>query len=83
MSVQGMWTRQFTPEGVPFYFNATLNKSLWKAPPNSVVLESDRLKEKVEKEKTQANTLNVSEDKPSEIETSTASSRDELIQNDV
>ena len=50
MSVQGMWTRQFTPDGTPFYFNATLNKSLWKPPPNAVVLESEKLKERVERD---------------------------------
>ena len=40
---QGMWTKRFTLEGSVFYYNATLNKSEWKAPMNSVTHEAEKL----------------------------------------
>lgn len=40
---QGMWTKCFSPEGNVFYYNSTLNKSEWIAPPNSVTHEAEKL----------------------------------------
>jgi hypothetical protein len=41
---RGMWTKQHTAAGIPFYFNATQNKSLWKPPPTDLIHEAEYLK---------------------------------------
>jgi hypothetical protein len=44
---RGMWTKQYTSSGVPFFYNSTLNKSLWKPPVSEggcVVHEAEYLK---------------------------------------
>jgi hypothetical protein len=44
---RGMWTKQYTSSGVPFFYNSTLNKSLWQLPSNEggyVVHEAENLK---------------------------------------
>jgi hypothetical protein len=38
-----MWTKRYTPDGSVFYYNATLNKSEWKPPLNSIIHEADYL----------------------------------------
>ena len=44
MSVRGMWTKRYTGDGKEFWFNATLNKSAWRPPAESVTHEADQLK---------------------------------------
>ncbi|CAE7784862.1 unnamed protein product, partial [Symbiodinium microadriaticum] len=44
MSLKGMWTKRFSSNGMPFYYNSTLNKSCWKPPPDAIVLEAENLK---------------------------------------
>ncbi len=38
-----MWTKQLTAEGKPFYYNSSLNKSLWTPPPDAIVHEAENL----------------------------------------
>ena len=38
-----MWTKRYTSEGVPFFYNATLLKSEWKPPLNSITHEAENL----------------------------------------
>jgi hypothetical protein len=39
-----MWTKQYTAAGMPFYYNATQNKSLWMPPPSDLIHEAEYLK---------------------------------------
>jgi hypothetical protein len=41
---KGMWTKHFTPEGKPFYFNAAQSRSVWRSPPDSIIHEAPNLK---------------------------------------
>jgi hypothetical protein len=41
---KGMWCKQFTSDGEVFYYNATINKSLWKPPQDGIVFEAENLK---------------------------------------
>jgi hypothetical protein len=41
---KGMWTKNITSDGSIFYFNASLNKSSWKLPPEAVYHEANNLK---------------------------------------
>lgn len=34
---QGMWTKHFTAEGLVFFYNASLNQSVWHPPENGIV----------------------------------------------
>lgn len=36
--MKGMWTKQFTSEGRQFYYNSTLNKSVWHTPAHPAVI---------------------------------------------
>ena len=41
---KGMYTKNITPDGTVFFFNATLNKSVWKPPADATVHEAPNLK---------------------------------------
>ena len=42
-SMKGMWTKQLTNEGKIFYYNSSLNKSLWTAPLDAILHEAENL----------------------------------------
>ena len=39
-----MWTKRFSSNGTPFYYNATHSKSCWKPPADAIVHEAEHLK---------------------------------------
>jgi hypothetical protein len=51
---RGMWTKQYTSNGTPFYYNATLGRSVWKPPPDGIVHEAECLKKPGETPQTES-----------------------------
>ena len=41
---KGMYTKNQMADGTVFYFNASLNKSVWKPPADSIIHEASNLK---------------------------------------